>query len=276
MQTLENICTTVLWLGWRKVVLRGSKIWFGLGNKNTCLGRIKTRFVSWMLPDHHILLNSSPIPVLSLNLLLDLIMRFRIIWVKLPGLLLVTSSNKDCYLASNFQEKAMIRGNQYIYFYRLVNNSTSSLIYLAIPSGGPDCFFNANTEHKDAPSDSVSPCQGLGHLGSSGIILLVLWGLCPSVSLPGLLRWSHHYHTLNASHHTLRFLWHAIHLPNGPVGCGRPVITCAHLFLCVCCVYLCYHRLDRKVHLKSSVCDPVVSSCYPCNWVCLCLWPWQW
>lgn len=139
MQTLNNICTTVLWLGWRKDVVRGSKIWFGWGNKNTCLGWI----VWWMLPDHHILLKDSPLPVLSLNLLLDLIMSLRIVWVKRPGLLLVTSSNKDCYLASNFQEKAAIRGNQYVFFWSssLVNNFMSSLIYLTIPSGGPDCFW---------------------------------------------------------------------------------------------------------------------------------------
>ena len=272
MQTLDNICTTLLWLGWRKDVVRGRKIWFGWGNKNTCLGWIKIRFVSWMLPDHHILLKDSPLPVLSLNLLLDLIMRFRIVWVKQPGLLLVTSSNKDY-----FQVKAAIRGNQYVFFlFHVISDLSRNpfrgsrlLLNLSIS--------NANTEHKDVPSDShVSLCQGLGHLGSSGIILLVLWGLCLSVSLPGLLRWSHHYHTLNASHHTLRFLWHAIHLPNGPVGCGRPVITCAHLLLGVCCVYLCNHCLDRKVHLKSSVCDPVASSCYPCYWVCLCLCPWHW
>lgn len=73
---------------------------------------------------------------------------------------------------------------------------------------------------------------------------------CLSVPLPSLLQWSRHYHTLNASHHTLHFLWHAIHLSNGPVGCGRPVITYARCFcvsVCICTVM--YLSLDL-CHLK--------------------------
>lgn len=129
---------------------------------------------------------------------------------------------------------------------------------------------------------------------------------CLSVPLPSLLQWSRHYHTLNASHHTLHFLWHAIHLSNGPVGCGRPVITYARCFcvsVCICTVMylsldLCHLKFcaDESVFVlavSSSLNHPPVNThfctlfivclchllmlhalevCRLCIWGCQCLW----
>lgn len=97
------------------------------------------------------------------------------------------------------------------------------------------------------------------------------------VSLCSKLQWSCHYHTPNASHYTLQLLRHAIHLPNGPEGCGWPVTTRVHLLLCVC---LCIHLLNITSSSFKLLClrfshQVISSSCVfsvqACMCECLCI-----
>lgn len=200
-------------------------------------------------------------------------------------------------------------GNQYVFlFSSLGNHLTSSPIYLDTPRVvltpclEPLLLFLKTTQdrnrnpqtHTSLPlsdSDTLAPVLLLG---------CFLWGLCLSVSLPSLLRWSCHYHTLNASHHTLYI---SSGIPSiclmGQQGAAGQSSLVQTAFVCVClcisvwsCVF-CNHCLHQTVHLKSSVCVinlyptpvylfvrshlilplpmPLCICCMHCRCVCICL-----